>query len=82
MKVPSLGDAEIQQALVSPASVFDEPYEVVATPALARLLKVEILRRWELEARAPRREAVNAAIAKLDPKGETLPALKKPQKKP
>jgi hypothetical protein len=86
MKVPSLGAPEIEQALISPISVFDNPEEVVDTPALARIMKIEILKRWELDARALQRateenmsggappdiDAVNAALAKLDPEGKAL----------
>ncbi len=86
MKVASLGAAEIDQALVSPSSVFDAPSEVVETPALAKLMKIEILKRWELDARALLRateenmaggepseiEAVNDALARLDPEGKAF----------
>ncbi len=86
MKVASLGAAEIEQALVSPSSVFDAPAEVVETPALAKLMKIEILKRWELDARALLRateenmaggepsqiDAVNEALACLDPEGKAL----------
>lgn len=86
MKVPSLGAAEIEQALISPMSVFDRPEEVVDTPALAKVMKIEILKRWELDARAlarateenmsggapPDMDAVNAALARLDPEGKAL----------
>lgn len=86
MKVHSLGDAEIEKALISPASVFDEPSEVVESRALAKFMKIEILKRWELDARALQRateenmcggepaplDAVNAALAILDPTGDAL----------
>ncbi|MEK4032962.1 hypothetical protein WOC76_19420 [Methylocystis sp. IM3] len=86
MKVASLGAAEIEQALVSPSSVFDAPSEIVETPSLAKLMKIEILKRWELDARALMRateenmaggepsqiEAVNDALARLDPEGKAL----------
>lgn len=86
MKVHSLGDAEIEKALISPASVFDDPSEVVETRSLAKLMKIEILKRWELDARALQRateenmyggeppplDAVNAALAILDPEGDAL----------
>lgn len=91
MKVGSLGDAEIEKALISPASVFDAPSEVIETPALARLMKIEILKRWELDARALQRateenmgggepsslDAVNAALAILDPGGDALAGFQK-----
>lgn len=86
MKAPSLGMAEIEQALISPASIFDTPDEVVETPMLAKILKIEILKRWELDARALLRateenmsggepseiDAVNEALARLDPEGKAL----------
>ncbi len=91
MKVPALGLAEIEQALISPASVFDAPSEVVETPALARIMKIEILKRWELDARALQRateenmaggepsqiDAVNEALATLDPEGRALSDFEK-----
>jgi hypothetical protein len=86
MKVSALGRAEVEQALISPASVFDSPDEVVDTPALTKIMKIELLKRWELDARALQRateenmsggeaspiDAVNAALSKLDPTGEAL----------
>ncbi len=91
MKVPSLGRAEIEQALISPASVFDKPSEIVETPALAKIMKIEILKRWELDARALLRateenmsggegadiDAVNEALAKLDPEGKVMADFEK-----
>lgn len=86
MKVPSLGPAEIEQALISPTSVFDAPDEVVGAPVLDTTMKIEILKRWELDARALQRateenmsggeppglDAVNDALGKLDPEGKAL----------
>lgn len=86
MKVQTLGAAEIDMALISPSAVFDRPEEVVETAALARLVKIEILKRWELDARALQRateenmtggeppplDAVNAALSRLDPEGEAM----------
>ncbi|MGJ0508297.1 MAG: hypothetical protein ACR652_14495 [Methylocystis sp.] len=91
MKVPTLGAAQIEQALISPASVFDRPDEIVDTPALARIMKIELLKRWELDARALQRateenmcggestdiDAVNAALLKLDPEGKALADFQK-----
>jgi hypothetical protein len=91
MKVPALRSAEIEQALVSPATVFDTPQEVVETEALAKAMKIEILKRWELDARALERateenmgggeaspiDAVNAALAQLDPEGTALADFEK-----
>jgi hypothetical protein len=85
VKVSALRAAEIEQALISPSSVFDAPQEVVESKALAKAMKIEILRRWELDARALQRateenmaggelspiDAVNAALTQLDPEGAT-----------
>jgi hypothetical protein len=42
---------KFEQALVNPASVFAKPNEVVSTPALSREQKIDVLRRWEYDAR-------------------------------
>jgi hypothetical protein len=42
---------KLTQALVNPASVFAKPDEVVFNPALSRKQKIDVLRRWEDEAR-------------------------------
>jgi hypothetical protein len=91
MKVSAIGSAEIEQALISPASVFDTPQEVVESRALAKAMKIEILKRWELDARALQRateenmaggeaspiDAVNDALAQLDPGGTALADFEK-----
>jgi hypothetical protein len=91
MKVQKLGEAEIERALISPAAVFDAPSEVVETKALAKMMKIEILKRWELDARALQRateenmtggeppplDAVNAALAQLDPEGKAMADFEK-----
>lgn len=91
MKVANLGSVEIEKALISPASVFDIPSEVVESKALAKLMKIEILKRWELDARALLRaaeenmgggeasqiDAVNEALAKLDPEGKAFADFQK-----
>lgn len=41
----------IEQALLDPASVYSSPAKVIDDPALDREQKVEILRRWEYDAR-------------------------------
>ncbi len=83
MKVSILGPAEIEQALTSPPSVFDAPREVVDSAVLTKTLKIEILKRWELDARAlsrateenmsggepPPLDAVNDALTELEPEG-------------
>ncbi|HEY8163333.1 MAG: hypothetical protein ACR650_08535 [Methylocystis sp.] len=91
MKVSHLGPAEIEKALISPASVFDIPAEVVETKALAKIMKIEILKRWELDARALLRaseenmaggkpsdiDAVNEALTELDPDGKVFADFEK-----
>jgi hypothetical protein len=42
---------KLKQALVNPASVFAKPNEVVFAPALSRKQKIDVLRRWEYDAR-------------------------------
>jgi hypothetical protein len=80
-----LTKTEFDQALTTPGSVFDTPMEVVRAPDLSRSEKIEILKRWELDARALQRatdesmgggehsplDAVNQALAVLDPGNKT-----------
>jgi hypothetical protein len=42
---------KLKQALVNPASVFARPNEVVISPAFSRKQKIDMLRRWEYDAR-------------------------------
>ncbi len=42
---------DYDRALLSPSSVFDRPMDVVATDSMTSLQKMEILKRWEAEAR-------------------------------
>jgi hypothetical protein len=42
---------KLKQALANPAAVFAAPNEVVFNPALSRKQKIEVLRRWEYDAR-------------------------------
>lgn len=41
----------VNKALLDPTSVFKEPKEIVTTDELTREQKIEILRRWEYDAR-------------------------------
>ena len=80
----TLTKQELAEALTSPVSVFDLPLEVVACPGLSREQKIEILKRWELDARALQRatdenmgggeppllDEVNRAVMMLDPQNE------------
>lgn len=86
IQASNLGKAEIEQALISPTSVFDLPAEVVEATTLTQVQKIEILKRWELDARAlsrateenmpggepPLLDEVNAALAVVDPEGKSL----------
>ncbi len=47
----TLSKDELAEAITSPVSVFDFPLEVVGCPGLSRAQKIEILKRWELDAR-------------------------------
>jgi len=76
---------ELSNAITSPVSVFDFPLEVVACPGLSKDQKIEILKRWELDARALQRatdenmdggeppllDEVNRALMMLDPENAT-----------
>jgi len=76
---------ELSNAITSPVSVFDFPLEVVACPGLSKDQKIEILKRWELDARALQRatdenmdggeapllDEVNRALMMLDPENIT-----------
>lgn len=77
----TLTKEELAEAVTSPISIFDFPLEVVACPGLSRAQKIEILKRWELDARALQRatdenmgggeppllDEVNRALLMLDP---------------
>lgn len=86
MKTPSkrLSKSDVERAMISPVMVFDSPLEVVTSVDLTRQEKIELLKRWELDARALQRasdenmtggeqpplDAVNEALAKLDPNND------------
>ncbi len=42
---------DLKKAMLDPARVFKEPQNVVACEELTRAQKIEILRRWEYDAR-------------------------------
>ena len=42
---------DVKKAMLDPPSVFKDPQEVVASDELNRDQKIEILRRWEYDAR-------------------------------
>ena len=78
-----LRQSDIEQALASPTSVFNAPSEVVDAAALSTAQKIEILKRWELDARdlqrateenmsggeRPQLDEVNEALSIVDPDG-------------
>jgi len=82
---PELRKAHIDQAMITPSAVFDTPTEVVEAKCLTRRQKIEVLKRWELDARALQRatdenmtggehpplDEINEALSKLDPEGST-----------
>jgi hypothetical protein len=43
---------ELKQALVNPAAIFGKPDEVVFSSILSRKQKIDVLRRWESDARS------------------------------
>ena len=43
---------DYDRALMSPSSVFEQPMDVVATDSMTARQKLEILKRWEVDARA------------------------------
>lgn len=81
----ALSAQDISRAMTSPTSVFDRPMEVLQRQDLSHTQKIEILKRWELDARALQRatdesmgggeppdlDAVNKALLELDPKDIT-----------
>lgn len=88
MKISSsmIGAAEFEAALVSPTTVFDLPSEVVANTILTTRQKIEILKRWALDARQLQiateenmsggepalLDEVNEALSMLDPENEAM----------
>ena len=43
---------EVKQTFVNPAAIFSRPDEVVSSSSLSRKQKIDVLRRWESEARS------------------------------
>lgn len=48
---PMMSDERVAKALIDPASVFHNPMSVVAEDTLSTECKIEILKRWEYDAR-------------------------------
>lgn len=75
---------EIEQAFTSPPQVFEAPKDVLGVENLSRAQKIEILKRWELDARAlqrateenmyggepPRLDEINEALSRIEPEGD------------
>jgi len=67
---------DIDKALLDPASVFKTPEEVLTSDELSRKQKIEILRRWEYDARELQvAEEENMIGTNSDILGEIMRAL-------
>ena len=58
---------DVTKAMLDPTKVFKEPKDVVASNELTRNQKIEILRRWEFDARALAVAEDEAGTAVLGP---------------
>ena len=58
---------DVKQAMLDPTSVFKDPADVVADENLSRDQKIEILRRWEYDARELEVAEEEAGMAVLCP---------------
>ena len=58
---------DVKKAMLDPTSVFKDPEEVVASDELNRDQKIEILRRWEYDARQLEVAEEEAGMAVLRP---------------
>ena len=58
---------DVTKAMLDPTKVFKEPKDVVASNELTRNQKIEILRRWESDARALEMAEEEAGTAILGP---------------
>ena len=58
---------DVTKAMLDPSKVFNEPNDVVASNELTRDQKIEILRRWEFDARALEVAEDEAGTAVLGP---------------
>jgi len=67
---------DIDKALLDPASVFKTPEEILTSDELSRKQKIEILRRWEYDARELQvAEEENMIGTNSDILGEIMRAL-------
>ena len=58
---------DVKKAMLDPTSVFKDPEEVVASENLSRDQKIEILHRWEYDARELEVAEEEAGMAVLRP---------------
>ncbi len=58
---------DVNKAMLDPTKLFKEPKDVVASNELTRNQKIEILRRWEYDARALEVAEEEAGMAVLSP---------------
>jgi len=58
---------DLKQAMLNPTSVFKDPKDVVANGEITRDQKIEILRRWEYDAREMEVAEEEAGMAVLRP---------------
>ena len=58
---------DVKKAMLDPTSVFNDPEEVVASDELNRDQKIEILHRWEYDARELEVAEEEAGMAVLRP---------------
>jgi hypothetical protein len=65
---------DVKKALTNPSAIFDQPEEVVERNDLSREQKIEILRRWEYDARELQ-VADEEGMAPSDPQPVILDAI-------
>ena len=46
-----IGDEQLSRALLDPASEFEQPLDIVKNSSLSNGLKIQLLKRWEYDAR-------------------------------
>jgi hypothetical protein len=67
---------DVKNALNNPAAVFERPQDVVGADDLSREQKIEVLRRWEYDAREMQ-VADEEGMAPADPQPSILDAILK-----
>jgi hypothetical protein len=65
---------DVKKAVINPSAIFDKPEEVVERNDLSREQKIEILRRWEYDARELQ-VADEEGMAPSDPQPVILDAI-------